>query len=434
MEKNSGIEPIGKEDRNLNGMDFFLLWAGAAVSLAEIWAGGLLVPLGFLSGFFVIIIGHIIGNTPLALGGMIGTRTGIPTMVAVRPSFGVRGSYFPTVLNLIQLIGWTGVMLWIGGQAAQAVWPFPGYGFRGWTLIAGIATTLWALVGHRYWKWLHRIAVTALLTLCCVMTYAVLHKYGLSRLMAFSSKESMPFMLGLDLVIAMPISWLPLVCDYSRYGKRTGSAFWGTWTGYFIVSSWMYVVGLGAALATKSATPDSMVLQLMVDLGLVLPAIIIVLFSTFTTTFLDIYSTAVSALNIWPRLGEKRGSLTCGILGTVLALLFPATAYEDFLLLIGSVFCPLFGVVLADYFFLRKQRYFASGLEGNGMYWYMKGFNPWAFVAWGIGFGLYHLVQRQATWGSSIPSLLAAGAIYLILMALFGRSPRFRNEEKGGGA
>jgi NCS1 family nucleobase:cation symporter-1 len=431
MEGDKGIEPIGKEDRNLSGMDFSLLWAGAAVSLAEIWAGGLLVPLGFLTGFLVIIIGHVVGNTPLAFGGIIGSRTGIPTMVAVRPSFGVRGSYFATVLNLVQLVGWTGVMLWIGGQAAQAVWPFPALGFRAWVVVAGIATTLWALLGHRYWKWLHRIAITALLALCCVMTSVVIHKYGLHRLMTFSATKSMPFMLGLDLVIAMPISWLPLVCDYSRYGKKTASAFWGTWIGYFVVSSWMYVVGLGAALATKSPTPDSMVLQLMVGLGLVVPAIIIVLFSTFTTTFLDIYSTAVSALNIWPRLGERRGSLACGILGTVLALLFPATAYEDFLLLVGSVFCPLFGVVLADYFFLRKQRYFEPGVDANRMYWYLRGFNPWAFLAWGIGFGLYHLFQRQTAWGSSIPSLVAGGVVYLIFMSLFGKSPRFRGLSKG---
>jgi len=351
--------------------------------------------------------------------------------VAVRPSFGVRGSYFPTILNLVQLIGWTGVMLWIGGQAAQAVWPFPGLGFRGWVLVAGMATTLWALVGHRYWKWLHRVAVTALLALCCVMTYAVLHSYGVGRLLTLSSDGSMPFMLGLDLVIAMPISWLPLVCDYSRYGKGTGSAFWGTWAGYFVVSSWMYLIGLGAALATRSATPDSMVLQLMVDLGLVLPAIIIVLFSTFTTTFLDIYSTAVSALNIWPHIGERRGSLACGVLGTVLALLFPATAYEGFLLLVGSVFCPLFGVVLADYFVLRKQRYFESGPPSPDAYWYLKGFNPWAFVAWAAGFGLYHLLQKHSTWGSSIPSLITAALIYLALMSLFVRSSWFKDNGKG---
>ena len=418
------MEVIGKKERNLNGMDFFLLWAGAAVSLAEIWAGGLLVPLGFLSGLLVILLGHVIGNTPLALGGIMGTRAGIPTMVAVRPSFGVRGSYFATILNLVQLVGWTGVMLWIGGQAAEAVRPFPIAGFRGWVLLCGIATTLWAILGHRYWKWLHRIAVTALIALCCVMSWVVLHKYGLSMLLAIQPKQGMPVMLGLDIVIAMPISWLPLVCDYSRFGKQTGPAFWGTWIGYFLMSSWMYAIGLAAALATHSPTPESMVMELMVGLGLAFPAIVIVLFSTFTTTFLDIYSAAVSALNIWPGMGERKGSLLCGILGTTIALIFPGTAYETFLLFVGSVFCPLFGVVLADYFFHRKMHYFEKGIVDQNDYWYTGGFNVLAFAAWGIGFILYHVLQRQTTWGSSIPSLVSAGILYLIFTGLSRKSTR----------
>jgi putative hydroxymethylpyrimidine transporter CytX len=419
MNIQQGIKPIGPAERNLNGMDFLLLWSGAAVSLAEIWAGGLLVPLGITAGILAVLLGHLIGNTPLALGGIIGTKTGLPSMVCIRPSFGVRGSYFATVLNLVQLVGWTGVMLWIGGQAAQAVRPFPGAGFRGWVLVAGIVTTLWAVLGHRFWKWVQRIAVTALLLLCCVMTYVLFSQYGWDQLTKISSKGSMPFMVGLDLVIAMPMSWLPLVCDYSRFGKSTPAAFWGTWIGYFLVSSWMYVLGLSAALATGSATPESMVLQLMVGMGLALPAVMIVLFSTFTTTFLDIYSTAVSSLNIWPKLGERRGSILCGILGTALALVFPATAYESFLLFIGSVFCPLFGVVLADYFILRKGKYFGGASGGGELYWYSGGFNPWAFVSWAGGFGIYHLLQRETSLGSSIPSLVITGVIYLALMGLW---------------
>jgi len=173
-----------------------------------------------------------------------------------------------------------------------------------------------------------------------------------------------------------------------------------------------------------------MVLELMVGMGLAAPAIIIVLFSTFTTTFLDIYSTAVSALNIWPDLGERRGSFACGVLGTAIALMFPATAYEGFLLFVGSVFCPLFGIVLADYFFLRSQKSFKTGFDKEDGYWYWRGFNPWAFVAWGIGFGLYLFLQKATAWGSSIPSLLATGIIYLILMRLFGPTPEGRGIEK----
>jgi purine-cytosine permease-like protein len=162
-----------------------------------------------------------------------------------------------------------------------------------------------------------------------------------------------------------------------------------------------------------------MVLQVMVSVGLALPAIIIVLFSTFTTTFLDIYSTAVSSLNIRPELGERRGSILCGILGTSLALVFPATAYESFLLFIGSVFCPLFGVVLADFFFFRRKSHIDRPFHQHDLYWYSGGVNPWAFVSWGAGFGLYHFLQGSTAIGSSIPSLVAAGVIYLLLMALW---------------
>lgn len=133
-----GIEPISKEERNLGGWDFFLLWAGAAVSLAEIWAGGLIVPLGLGLGLWVILLGHLIGNTPFALGGLIGSRWGIPTMVAVRPSFGIRGSYFAAALNVIQLIGWTAVMLIICGAAADAI--SRSYGFSNptlWIVVSG---------------------------------------------------------------------------------------------------------------------------------------------------------------------------------------------------------------------------------------------------------------------------------------------------------
>ncbi|NCP07679.1 putative hydroxymethylpyrimidine transporter CytX [bacterium] len=410
---NEKIEPVLQEKRTFSGADFFILWSGAAVSLAEIWAGGLLVPMGFAAGLAAILIGHAVGNIPLALGGIIGSRTGLPTMAIVRPSFGIRGSQIAAFLNIIQLVGWTGVMLWIAAQAAQAVFPLPG--FRWWVVIAGIITVAWAMVGSRYWKWLQRIAVTGLIVLCVLMTYVVFSKYGLKSLAAIQPKSPMPFMVGLDIVIAMPISWLPLVCDYSRFARSAGSAFWGTWTGYFLIGSWMYALGLGAALATSSVTPESMALDLMVKMGLLFPAIIIILLSTFTTTFLDIYSAAVSALNIRPKLGERFSSIVCGVLGIAVAMIFPATSYEGFLLLVGSVFCPLFGVVLADFFILRGGNY-SGGSAIEGITGFRRAINTWAFAAWLIGLILYHVLQKTTSAGSSIPSLLAAGICYLLFM------------------
>ena len=424
----AGIEPTAVEERNLTGIDFFLLWAGAAVSLAEIWAGSLIVPLGLGLGLWSILVGHLIGNTPLALGGLMGSRWGIPTMVSVRPSFGIRGSYWAAFLNILQLIGWTAVMLIVCGQAADAISRF--YGFSNptlWILLSGGITTLWALMGHRIWKWLQRISVIALLVLCVAMTYLVFDQYGWRMLSQVPRKSDLPFMVGMDLVIAMPISWLPLVSDYSRFATSSKSSFWGTWIGYFVVSSWMYLLGLAASLATQSADPSGVVMTLMVKYGWAIPALIIVLFSTFTTTFLDIYSAAISGLNIFPRLGEKTGVLIGGILGTATALVFPSILdYEHFLLFIGAMFCPLFGLVLADYFLLRRRILIVEDLyKEGGQYWFYRGVNLKAILSWTIGFIIYlgfspMLMEKVLgiraafPWplGSSLPSMVIAGLLY----------------------
>jgi len=426
-----GIEPVTKEERNLGGWDFFLLWAGAAISLAEIWAGSLVVPLGLGLGLWAILLGHLIGNTPFALGGLMGSRWGIPTMVSVRPSFGMRGSYFASALNVIQLIGWTAVMLIVCGQAADAISKF--YGFSNlnlWIILSGVITTLWAMVGHRFWKWLQRISVFVLLILCMVMTYIVFQEYGWGMLSQIPRKRDFPFMVGMDLVIAMPISWLPLVSDYSRFATDSKRSFWGTWIGYFIVSSWMYLIGLMATLATQSSDPSGVVMNLMLKFGWAIPALIIVLFSTFTTTFLDIYSTAISGLNIFPKLGERTGIWIGGILGIIVAIIFPALlAYEHFLLFIGAMFCPLFGIVLVDYFLLGRGAIDLEDLyKRNGKYWFWKGINPLAIIAWAIGFAIYlgfspmlmeKVLQIKAAFpwpiGSSLPSMLLAGLIYWFL-------------------
>lgn len=426
----SGIEPIPQEQRNLHGWDFFLLWAGAAVSLAEIWAGGLLTPLGLSMGLCAILLGHFIGNTPLALGGMIGSRWGIPTMVSVRASFGLRGSYFAAALNVIQLVGWTAVMLIICAGAAEAIAKTYGSSHPTlWVVLSGVITTLWAVLGHRFWKWLQRIAVLALLLLCGAMTFFVFDEYGLTGLSQVPASRDLPFMVGMDLVIAMPISWLPLVSDYSRFGSQTRTSFLGTWTGYFLVSSWMYLVGLATALATKSPDPAGIVMSLMVKFGWPVSALLIVLFSTFTTTFLDIYSTAISAMNIFPALSERKGIVIAGVLGTLTAILFPSLLkYEHFLLFIGAMMCPLFGVVLADYFLLNKRIVHPEELyRKDGRYWFWKGINPTAILSWTIGFFVYLGfspllldkvlgIKTSFPWdlGSSLPSMVLAAAIYWV--------------------
>lgn len=410
------IQPTRAGERNLSGPDFFLLWAGVAVSLAEIWAGGFLAPMGLWMGIGAIVLGHFIGNTFMALGGVIGSQHGVMSMVSVRPSFGIRGSNLAAVLNIIQLIGWASIMLIIGGRAG-AMLGKPLGGILAskslWIVAIGLGTLLWAqMTGKSIWRVMQKMTVIGLLLLMVLMSGVSVREFGGGVLDI--KPEKMPFMIGLDLVIAMPISWMPLVADYSRFSKRTAPAFWNTWLGYFLISSWMYVLGLTAALVAGAGDPGALILQLMGGVGLAVPALVMVVFSTITTGFPDVYSATCSAMNISQKFSSRTILWAAGIISILVALVFPMEQYENFLFLIGAMFVPLFGVVLTDYFLIRNRRIDVENLyETQGPYWYTKGFNVTALICWAIGFLVYELIAlMKYPIGGSMPSFLAAGVCY----------------------
>ena len=413
------IQPIDQTRRNLGGPDYFLLWAGVAISLAEIWAGGFLAPLGFWAGCWAILLGHLIGNTFMSLGGVIGSDHGIMSMVSVRPAFGIRGSNLAAVLNIVQLIGWAAVMLIIGGRAGAMLGRSIGGIFSGtsfWIVAIGIGTLLWAhFTGQTIWKLLQRSAVIALMLVIGAMTWVTFGQFGSQALTA--APRSMPFMFGLDLVIAMPISWMPLVSDYSRFARRTAPAFWCTWWGYFLISSWMYLLGHTATLVTGETDPGMLILRLMGQIGLALPALLMVVLSTITTGFPDVYSAACSMLNISARFSARTILWAAGLLSVGVALVFPMDKYEHFLLFIGAMFVPLFGVVLTDYFLIRRRRLQVEELyKIGGAYWYRGGVNFRAIFSWGIGFIVYEAIAVfRLPVGGSLPALVAAGLVYYLV-------------------
>ncbi|BCV20094.1 putative hydroxymethylpyrimidine transporter CytX [Moorella sp. Hama-1] len=414
----NNITPIPPGERTMNGLDFFLLWAGAGISLAEIMAGGFLAPLGLGMGILAILVGHVIGNTLFAAGGLIGSSYGIPAMVSTRPAFGVRGSYLGALLNILQLIGWTAIMLIVAARAADSL----GQHYLGtshlqlWTVIIGLATTAWAWAGRRSWPRLQKLVTTLLILFSLYMTYVIFRGPGWGHLWATRGDSSLGFGLATDLVIAMPLSWLPLAADYSRFARDNGSSFAGSWLGYFLASSWMYILGLGATLATGSADP----IPMMLGLGLGLPALYIIFFSTVTTTFMDVYSAAISSLDLFSGWDERHTTMAAGLAGTLIALLFPMEAYENFLLLIGGAFCPLFGIVLTDYFIYRRGRLEVDNLFGRGAFWYTGGVNLVAVIIWLLGFLFFQWLTRTSfPLGASVPSLVVTGGVYYVAMFFY---------------
>jgi len=386
------------EKEKLGFWTFVFLWFGASVSVAEILTGGLLAPLGFKTGITIILLGHLIGTGIFMLGGIIGTRERIPAITSTNISFGVYGTYLFSILNVLQLIGWTAVMIRSGANSvnliAQSLWGFDNITVC--SLVIGALILLWISFGKTGIKKLNSIAALLLFALTIVLG-AVIFKDN--TLLAKAGDGSMSFGGALELNIIMPLSWLPLIADYTRFARSERSGAYGSFLGYFIGSSWMYIIGLGAAIVSNDADPSTAMLA--ANLGFT--ALGIIMLSTITTTFMDVYSAGISFLNIMPKLKEKNIGIVMSIIGTMVALVLPIENYEGFLYAIGSVFAPLFAILITDYFIIRKN----TKLEPNTLV------NWGAALIWVVGVFIYHqFVNINFILGATVPSMILTGFIY----------------------
>jgi len=421
-----GIEPVPSEQRTLRLRDYFVLWSSLGAGLLVFAAGALLVPsLGLGQALFAIVIGTLIGNLLLALAGTIGSDTAVPTMVLLRPSLGRRGSYLPSLLNLAQLIGWTAFEFWVMAVAAdhigRSLFGFQNYMlwlvvFAAWCILLAIGGPL---IVVRQWLEKFGVWVVYLVTLW-LTAYLFLH-HDLAALFQRPGEGGLPFWLAVDLVVAMPISWMPLVADYSRFARDSRSSFWGTYVGYFVTNVWFY--GLGALFVLTIPLTDSSPAGLATAImgmtgGLVALAIILV--DETDNAFADIYSAAISTQNVLPQVSQRVLIVAAGLLGLGLAAFLSMDQYFGFLLLVGSVFVPLFGILAADYFVLRSRHYDVEALyAATGRYAYPMGINGVALVSWVFGVVLYHWIANNLpALGASIPSFVAAFLFYLLLAQL----------------
>lgn len=375
-----------------------LIWFGAAVSIAEILTGTLLAPLGFAKGLAAILVGHLIGCIPLFFAGLIGGETGKSAMETVKISFGQKGSLLFSSLNVLQLVGWTAVMIVSGGTAAGAVWNIGGDWV--WCLIIGALIILWVLIGIKNLGKLNIAAMGALFILTLILSTVVFGGTAVPN-----DTEGLSVGSAVELSAAMPLSWIPLISDYTRTARKPRTATAVSVLVYFGVSSWMYAIGLGAALFTG----ESDIASILVKAGLGVAALVVIVFSTVTTTFLDVYSAGVSTVSVWPRSKEKPAAILVSILGVILAVFTPITQFEDFLYLIGSVFAPMIAIQIVDYFLLKKDVSAQSADVAN-------------LVVWGAGFLIYRLfLYIDTPLGNTFPVMGITAVLRLVVHAIKGR-------------
>lgn len=375
---------------------FFFLWFGAAVSLSEMLAGTLLAPLGLVRGLIVIVLGHVIGTTLLVLGGLIGARENQSAMGTAGAAFGSAGRRLFAALNVVQLVGWTAIMLATGARQFAGLAGHLGAGGPVWLWIVVLAVLIaaWAAFARAGIGRLNMLAVALLIGLLLAVFVRLFFIGG----NAVVPTGTLHFGAALELVIVMPLSWLPLIADYNRHARSGGAAAVFTWLGYAIGSAWMYAIGLMMALHFGGLD----LAALVSGAPAVVAALAVILLSTVTTTFMDTYSAGVSARHVAPVASTRALALVMTAIGTMIALSAPIGAYEGFLYTIGALFSPLYAVVLARYFLLR-----VTADEPGVVAW------P-ALTIWAIGVASYYgFLALDTPIGATLPSFAATAFLYV---------------------
>ena len=377
-----------------------LIWFGAGVSIAEILTGTYLAPLGFSKGLMAIILGHIIGCLMLFLAGVIGGKARRSAMETVKMSFGQKGSLLFSVLNVLQLVGWTAIMIYDGALAADGVVTA---GKWIWCLVIGALIILWIMIGITNLGKVNVIAMTALFILTLILCKVIFFNGGA---IGMAADDSMTFGAAVELSVAMPLSWLPLISDYTREAKEPVKATAVSAIVYGVVSSWMYVIGMGAAIYTGEYD----IAQIMLKAGLGIVGLLIIIFSTVTTTFLDAWSAGISSESIVAKLKGKHVAVAVAVIGTIAAIVYPMDNITDFLYLIGSVFAPMIAIQIADFFILKKDTSESVVNVPN-------------LIVWVVGFVAYrYLMTVDIPVGNTLPDMVITIVLCIIVSALTGKN------------
>ena len=432
-----GIEPVPERLRVLGLADTTLLWGSLGVSLLVLVAGALLVPaLSLRDAVIAILVGGVIGSAMLGLAGMIGAQARVPAMVLMRAPLGRTGSYLPTTLNVLQNVGWATFELIVIGTAAAAL-SDELFGFEArwaWTLVFGALAAWLALMGPVgvVRRFLRRFAVWIVLASLAYLTWWAVKDASLGDLWSQPGEGGFSLWQGADLVVALVASWIPLAADYTRFTRSERAALVGTAVGYFVAGVWLF--GLGALLLLTRDLSDPAQIPASVAAAGAASAIALFAVTVDETdeAFANVYSSAVSIQNLLPRVPQRLLILLVAGTATAAAIAIDLVRYEDFLLLLGSCFVPLFGVLLTHW--LLAGRYSEADI------FRAPALRAGPLAAWVAGFAFYQwlepvgpswwvdLVDNTHPPGLGIGATLPSLGLAIALTAAFELARRGLNE------
>ena len=379
-----------------------IIWFGVAISVSEIQAGIQIASAAPLNSIWVpLILGHLIGGVLLYFVGLIGARLRVNAMESIKSTFGNLGSKFFASLNVMQLIAWVAVLNAQGAMALMGL-NIP-ISFALTCVILAVLIAIWVFIGLKRTSKITSIIMMVLTALLVILSVRLLAMGGYN-LMPVANSETLTFWNIFEISIAMPISWLPVISDYTKDVENPKKATALSALAYTVASLWMYFIGIEVVCM---GTLD--ISQAILISGLGVQGVIILVLSTVTTNFLATNSAGESAKAIFNRLDPKLAGVVVSFLSAGLAISGIMDHYISFLYLISSVFAPMASVLVVSFYF---------GNDNNDAKdWY------WNIFSWFVGFAVYQITAGfdSIFLGPTLISVIVSGALAYVWILVKGK-------------
>lgn len=446
MSTKSPITAIPMAKRHNTVWDMFATWAGANANNGTWFVGGVLAACGFAVALKVLVWSSALSYVFLSLIGYIGYRTGLSTMEIARASFGERGSYIPSLVNMTQFIGWTAVNTFIAAQSISVIchellgWPLWGH-HGGWLgIISGIVVMsilhiLSVASGSKSIQMIERIGMLVVFVFVIWETVVVLKSVSLAEIAHWQvpAKFKMSTGAAVDYVAAFNLAWVTAGADFTRFTKIKHNSTITPWIGAMLGVLWFAAIGLIAtiAIAVTSGVYDpnnSDPSTIATKLGLGIVALLVIVLTSMTANAVNLLAAGSAITNLFPKINLKHAlwvAVTLATVVTFIPLFFDSflAAFETFLDYVAMVLGPTIAIICTDFYLLKRRHYAVEQIgQVNGQYWYHNGVNWIAIVVFGLGLVGYLLTHQLPflanTIGATFLDMLMCSLLYAGLMKL----------------
>jgi NCS1 family nucleobase:cation symporter-1 len=429
-----GIEPVPPELKTVRWLDIFSIIFGFALNPGSMLVGGLAVlsGLSFLGAVGAITCGVLLATIAYTIMATVGVDYGLPGQVATRMVYGVRGAkWVPSFLRTIASTYWFAYQTVAGSLAVVAIldrWTGTPHSLITVSLAFAVLQAVVAIIGYGTLKHLSRMALPLKIVILCYVLLLMATSgnpgFSPSEVLAYPGKPEgnwLLFVTWMNVVAAGTLTMITDASDFCRYTRSRIDMWWGTLLGKVGGGCFAAVLGAYGAAATlgKTANVFEVVAGLSTSWFALLLFLIVIALDNWTINVLNLYTGGLSLSNMFERLGRFWTTMIISILGIALsATPSVVQGYTTYVGMLGNIFAPIAGVLIADYIFVKRGHIDLVGLfEPNGPYWYWNGVNPVAVIWTALGFLLY-LFVIPAEWIRVVWTVIVTGAGYWVTIEL----------------